>query len=392
MLWGAVTIFVRTWCIKYSTSRLPWVFILIPLYPTFVCLSSVIWKDVHFAFAYLFAASFIVQHILLQTSHTKIVGIIMVPIFIFYGTACKFQAIYIMPFFVSWYVLTFFDYKAFLKIALIISFSFLIGVGIMIINGLIARDVSHSNRLGWQEVKFNDLLCMSINMDKPLFPSYILNNKTFDFNFYKDNYNPSYAMTLLYQLRDKQPVRFTQDINEQKAIMQSWQDAITTYPATYIKCRLKFMGRLLANTTWFYLGIPENYEMDKYYHAFFFDTWLTKCFVIYAKHFVWMSRGQYYAPFMFLYCYGAFVTLRKDMQNKEAQILFFLNLLPLLFILVMIFTAVNLDMRYLFVCHALFHFSHPFAYIIFLRSGVFSYINGLLGLLGLLKKRVDRIN
>ena len=156
LLWSSVLVFVDTWYQKYGYSKQIWFFILIPLFPGILKLSGMIWKDVHLAFSYLLAASILIKYTLLPLPNTKIryFSKILVPIVILYGTAAKYQAIYIAPLFVLWYLMVFYNFSRIINIILMICSFFVLNTSIMELNGYLAKDKKHTSRVGWEEIKF----------------------------------------------------------------------------------------------------------------------------------------------------------------------------------------------------------------------------------------------
>ena len=174
MLWGAVLIFTNSWYKKHGYSRELWVFVLVPLLPAILKTSGYIWKDVLFGLSYLLLAAIFSYYILQKKRPCLLVKAIL-PIMIFFGTACKFQAIYIAPIFIFWYLLVCYNLSKKMLFIVTLVLSFLMSGSIKYTNSFLANDYNETSRVGWQEIKFFDLVYISLKQDKILLPDYIKN-------------------------------------------------------------------------------------------------------------------------------------------------------------------------------------------------------------------------
>ena len=305
MLWSAVSIFTYGWYKKHGYTRELWCFILLPLLPALLKTCEFIWKDVLFALSYLLLASVFSYYIL----HKKKPGIItrlILLIILFWGTACKFQAMYIAPIFIFWYLLVCFDFSKKLLLALTLILSMLMTTGIKNTNSFLANDYDEISRTGWQEIKFFDLVYISLKQDKVLLPHYLKQDPNFDFKQFQNKFVSSTIFNTMYG--GKSPMTFTSDPIKQKEIMDAWDSAVIAYPFTYLQGRLYRISRLLTRfidqtPSMLYNDGEMINKMKAYYHPEYSNNFLNKLIDIYTKLFFWVTMFALCLPFSIYYLY-----------------------------------------------------------------------------------------
>jgi hypothetical protein len=99
LFWAAIGLFSYT-LFKYKI-RSWWWFYFIPVWPVFLCYSSMIWKDVGFSFSFLCAISILCHCHFLNKKPTFLQSG-MIVILLGYGVGVKYQATYILPVSVFW--------------------------------------------------------------------------------------------------------------------------------------------------------------------------------------------------------------------------------------------------------------------------------------------------
>lgn len=365
MLWGATTIFIDTWYKKFGNSKLLWIFIFIPFFPSIFKLSGILFKDVHFAFAYLLAFSIISRFVLLQDKKPSIFLKLIVLLVILYGTGCKYQSIYLLPLMMFYYFFGLFSLRLRTNFILATLVSFLLSLSIIQLNSTIS---GNQKQYGWQSIKLYDLLYISAQKDRPLFPEYILQDRRIDFN------------KLLNQMRVD--IRSFDDVihychtsicmrtneEESRALMDEWSKVVSHYPFTYLKGRMLMIFKIIyAPIHRYQLPLFANENNNKILagsvNKSLYNNFLTKSFWFYNKSFIWITPLLVCIPFLLFYLYISAKQLYRS-YRPEALVVFIMNITGVFYSLVMMFTAVCFDFRYLFICHVLFHFSHPFAWVI----------------------------
>jgi hypothetical protein len=365
LLWSSVAIFVNTWHQKHGNTKIIYVFIFIPLLPSIILLSGTIWKDVHFAFSYLLATSLLSRYITLKNLKPSAFTKVFIFILICYGTSVKFQASFLLPVMIMWYLYVCFSFSGISNIVLGLLIAISLNYIVMELNGKLARDSSQISRVGWQEIKFCDLIFISRAKNVAIFPEYILQDKNFNFDIIKDRPGVIYAFEFLYG-KNNFPIKYTTDTNQQNQILSTWNNAISKYPFTYLYGRLVFLKKILFRKVYLESFPPHKNDLVSgptggNFIPKLVNNPLTLIFDKYITITNFLSSFIYCLPFLFAYItYGLFSYNAN--KNIYSIITLMLNSLSLTFLIIMTFYAVNNDFRYIFVSHILFHFSHPFAW------------------------------
>lgn len=374
LLWATVIILVDSWYKKYGYSRIIWIFILVPFFPSIFKLSPILWKDVNFAFSYALTSSLIIRYMLLDHLKPHMLTKALILLLIFYGGGCKFQGLYLLPLMVFWYISVFFKTKYYLRALLTVLISAALIFAVVEINKKLANDDIGNSRFGWQPTKFYDLLYISFRQDKPILPQYILEDKRFNFEELKAIYRMHGRMIVEYLIykNSTQPIKNTIVPYQQEQIMDTWYRAIKHFPLDYLFARFSVVGRILITPIHRYkLNKDLTGEFltafDKYTYKWARDNFVGRSFQYFNRLFAWLTPLIFCLPVMIFYMYQG-IKISKQKAKAEGQILLLLNGMALFFIVVMTFTAVCFDYRYLFICHVLFHFSHPFAWKVIRES------------------------
>src|SRR3990167_3565222 len=144
----------------FKNYRLKYFYLFFPFFPPILFYSSMIWKDVGFAFSFLFVAASLSYFILhkIKPSFFQLFGIYLV---LFYGAAVKFQAIFCIPPLILAICITQNNFKINKKTILqfLLSTVCLI-VSINIFNDFLVSKTEHSD--SWKFVKVYDLAGISI--------------------------------------------------------------------------------------------------------------------------------------------------------------------------------------------------------------------------------------
>jgi hypothetical protein len=364
MLWGSVVIFVYVWHKQNGYNYAIWFFVLVPFLPSLIKPSGYIWKDVLFAFAYLLSSAFISCYSL-QKKNPNLLIKIFIFILLCFGTACKYQAIYILPIFIFWYSFRCWNFSKSAAFCVAIILSLCVNQGIHSLNNSLANDYTENTRTGWQEIKFFDLVYISLKTNQILLPEYVQKDKRLNFEQFQGNFKSSTIFKVMFGKRS--PITFTENPEEQRAIKEAWNNAVLHHPFAYLQGRLYRISRLLTRfvdrmPSMLYYDNLVYTGMDGYYNKAITHNFLSRYLELYIKVFFWASMFALCLPFSIYYLYSGL----KSYLNHNSEygfIAFIMNLAALCMVCVMTFVAVNIDFRYLFICHVMFHFSHPFAWV-----------------------------
>jgi hypothetical protein len=239
LFWGSIGLFSYTF-FKHKL-RSWWWFYLIPLWPVFLCYSSMIWKDVGFSFSFMLAIS-ILFHCSFEGKKPTFFQSSLIVFLLMYGVGVKYQAIYILPFCVFWLGFLISNAK-YSKQTLLLSASFFIGIGggNKIIDETFVPNAQQSN--SWQMARLYDLAGISIFANQPNFPDYITNNTHFSMERLKKLYSFQNVDALMYA---EQPTLIvTQNPKELSNLWESWKQAIINHPIFYASHRLGVWLKLI---------------------------------------------------------------------------------------------------------------------------------------------------
>ncbi len=245
LLYTACGIFIYI----FRESKLKWWYVVYPLIPSIFAYTIFIVKDASFVFSYLLAGSIISLILTNRSIRFKRLLLVLCALLLLYGTAVKFQAKYLLLFFTiavaycSSYKL---DYKTILRGLIIYLLTMLI---IWCINIKLVPNSQKS--YSWQLVKLYDLSSISLILDKPLYPEFILQDPSFDFTKVKQLYDPQKVDDLTFA---PNPVlRSGANATEREQLLKYWQKTVIDNPGLYLKIRLRLWSHNLTS-------VPSEYN------------------------------------------------------------------------------------------------------------------------------------
>lgn len=228
-LYAAAGIFIST----FKDIRIKFFYLLLPIIPSVLVYSWMIWKDVGFAFSYLLLAA-ILTHLTLLKKRISLTCGIVIFLTLFYGTAVKFQAQYCAPLILLWIAYIYNNQKLNAKA---FTAAFIFGVAFFMalnaFNSALIPDAGKSH--SWQHVKLYDLAAISYATDRPLFPEFAK--------------RLGFSMEKLKKLSNSQRVddlTFGEDAilqlgkndQERQQLWDYWFKTVLKYPFIYAKHRL----------------------------------------------------------------------------------------------------------------------------------------------------------
>lgn len=357
LLYVSCAIFMHSSIDNQST----WLYAVYPILPPIFFYSSMIWKDVSFAFSYLLLGALISYFCMYRLKPTYATFGIMA-ILLFYGTAVKFQAQYVAPALLLgiWYIIDDFQFRLNTIILILISYLFLI-LGISQFNSFFVSKQNHA----WKFVKIYDLAGMSLTLNKPLFPDYILKYKTFSMGAIKEKFNYERVDDIVFF--DDSPIPRVETKQERDTLLHAWYTAVWNHPLTYVKHRYKNWSRILHAK-----------PLEKLDSLDFKQLGLTK-FSIFQRALENDSSWMYYLSIlifgllriiryllsfsivlMFMLMYIILALLKRN--EPEALPLLVMNGAALLLVLSLFPFCMASSLRYVYAAICWVHASHPLAY------------------------------
>lgn len=349
LFWGAIGLFSYTFY-KHRL-RAWWWFYLIPLWPVFLCYSSMIWKDVGFSFSFMAAIS-VLFHCSFENKKPTVFQSSLVTLLLLYGVGTKYQALYLLPFCAFWLSFLIFNAKH-SKQTLVLSICIFMGIfgTNKIIDATFVPNAQQSN--SWQMARLYDLAGISVFANQPNFPNYITNNTYFSMERLKELYSFQNVDALIYA---KQPVLITtQNPRELSNLWDTWKQAVINHPISYASHRLGIWLKLInknINDYYYYLNNETKNLKFKEITVPFLKTYLS-IFPSLILRFYWVI------PILFL------AMRRSNQKSLNLRLRFVYKMLAFISFSqlgIYFFLSMASDLRYLFLSNLLAFFLVPLIY------------------------------
>lgn len=351
MLYAAAAIFI---CM-FRDSKFKWWYAIYPLIPNMLAYTSLIVKDAGFTYCYLLAGAILAYLMVNRDSKHKNLLLIATTVLLFYGTAVKFQAQYLLVFFTIGIVYCLSNYKLTWRTLINgIGLNFAILLAILLVNSHLVPQTQKSN--SWQLVKLYDLSALSIELNQPMYPDFILQQDNFDFAKIKQLFEPQEVDPLVFP---KDSVLKPGSNEAQRTVLWSyWFNMIKKHPLLYLKIRLKLFSHNLTSAP------SERSDPVQFLSSTALQPLLAHSMVanlINAGYSVFKIalRFMWLLPILALHCY---IAIRKFNQVREAAPLLMFSVTSIAMLLILLFLSMAGTARYVFLCTCLIHASHGFAY------------------------------
>jgi len=328
-----------------------WFFIGVLFFPPIFSHSGFIVKDVSFTLSYLFCISLLTFYTI-QKKPLTISALISIFLILFYGTAVKYQAIFLLPLLSFWIAYCMNPLSTCLKI-------FIKGMGIwgflwgaiILFNAWAVPQKDHA----WQYVKLYDLAAISLETGEDLIPAY---SKSLHFS--KEaltiNFNPVRVDELVFP-QNALLVKGKND-EERNHLWHTWFDSVLKHPKAYLKHRYRLSKNLLTlSPIKSFHKIQSNQEAVsgpiKKMLYLLEDLGIMEFLQLITSFYI-------YIPCVFLYMGLGWFAYRRT-RTPYGISLFMMNSLALCPILVLfVFSMASDAPRYLYISACCFHLSHPF--------------------------------
>lgn len=345
---GAVYLFGRSVPSKWKLF-----FIAIPFLPPVFTYSGFVLKDVGFTFCFLFSISVLTFHTInrLKFSYFKLAILFLI---LFYGTAVKYQAIFVLPVLSVWAAYCLDKYR--FSIITLLKSGILYGVlffTVSIFNSYTVKTKDHS----WQLVKLYDLAGMSLITHADLIPDFNKNS-----NFSKVLLEKHYNTTRVDEMVFPSDAILKKGKNEEERdiLWNTWFEAVKAHPHAYLSHRWQIMKNQITlppvksiRTLKSHIEqIPESIQKMV---IFLEDIGILR--ILQA-----LTAFYLYIPFLFLYIFlGLYAHIRSI--SPYAFPLMMMNLSGLVLLSVLFMFSMAAEPRYIYLTVCCFHFSHPFFFL-----------------------------
>lgn len=363
LLYISAAIFIHI----FKQSRFKWWYAFYPLLPNLVAYTALIVKDTGFTYTYLLSSAIMTYMMLNHTKKYKWPLLSTIILLLFYGTAVKFQAKYILVFFTIGVGYCLNDYKLNLKTVMSgILICFLILAAVTTTNKILVPAGKGSN--SWQHVKIYDLSSISIALNKPLYPDYILQQEQFDFDRVKQIFEPREVDPLVFH--SNPPIRGG-SAEQLQTLWDYWFKTIIEHPILYLKARATLFKYDLITSP------CERNNPVKFLSATSLapildipgvGTTIDAGFTFFKV----MLRFVWFVPLLFAYLIFA---LRNINISRAAAPLLLLCSSSCALMAVLFFCSMAGTARYVFLCACLVHAAHGLAYKLWQEARVTFFKN-----------------
>ena len=333
-----------------------WIVPFIPLFPHVLFYSGAIWKDVGFAYTFLFSAMLLLSANI-SNRKLSIVKSIVIWLLLFYGTGVKYQAIFVLPVMTLWFALTILkDGPLLKKIGLWLS----LWISVLFACDLLQKTVVSSvgENHSWQNVKLFDLAGMSVHLDKDLFPEFVKQGPEYTFEKMKETYSPYRVDELIVGWAPGASLRPGETKEQRDILWNTWFQALKDHPTAYLSHRFAVWKTMVSRSPMKFLDDLTNVEalpsQIKYVLSIVGFQLLN--FIKEVTYFI------YYVPFLLIYFFLGLFNWRKKRQYALPLTMMTgagIALMAALFVF-----SMASDLRYIYMTMTFFHFSHPIAWLV----------------------------
>ena len=258
MLWTGLYLLTRVYMTRWR-GIFPLLFLVVGITPNMLIYAGVIWKDVQMTHAYLAATALFVWVLNTNRPTQKAArcAVFLAGLLLFYGSLVRHNAIAavlpMLPLFACalsrcWDGVYSFVSPRMLSISMVL-FILLLGT-----QPLLNVIVKPQNDHFIQYIQLYDLAGISIRVDKPLFPEWIINDKArFNMESVKHFYNPYSGNYLFYNHYGSDyyaPLTMTRDKEQLAELNSVWIKSIRAYWPQWIDHKLDCFLALLRFSDW----------------------------------------------------------------------------------------------------------------------------------------------
>ncbi len=337
-------------------------FLILPWIPGVIVYGIFIIKDISFAYSFMLVAALLTKGHMQGKKLSFLESLVFFSV-LFYGTSVKFQAQYLAPLFLGWYVWhQFSSYKSFSLIKKSASLLIILGLfysSLNLVNTTLVppKQQDHS----WQFVKLFDLTALSIKNKESYIPK-ANQGPRYSFENMKNTFlaNPQFYYVDDLVFPDNPVLVKGKTEEERQKLWNQWARTVAKHPIDYILHRMKNLAPVIGGTPQFDLVrsgldaflIPGSLSYKiSYYVARFFSFLLVAAF-----------------PTFLLGLFYLFISLKSLRKKKEA--------LPLLMILLVAYGMPAIlfsfsmagTARYVIVSLCLIHSTHYMAWRCFQKK------------------------
>jgi hypothetical protein len=350
MLYAAAAIFV----ISFRTSLFKWWYAFFPLIPNILSYSALIVKDVGFTYSYLLAGAILAYMMLNKVKQGKFLLLTLVIVLLFYGTAVKYQARFLLIF-LTLGVGFCLQYKYSWRAVVGGFVLYLVLLQAMLsFNAWLVPEQQESH--SWQLVKLYDLTGISLALNKPLYPEFVKQNPNYNFAKVKAVFSQSEVDPLVFPVNS--PLKSGVNEQQRTELARYWLRTVTDHPIYYLQHRLRLWSFNMFSTP-SGRSHPADYFRSTFFGPLFSQPLIYETIgIVYGLmknilQFIWLL------PLLLFYTYLSFA--KRNKSSAAAPLMMFCAV-SVTMLIVLFFFSMAATARYVFICTCLVHASHGFAY------------------------------
>lgn len=332
--------------ISDATNKYRYIYILIPILPMIMSVSGFIWKDVGYGVSYIFVFAVCVYYLLNNHKNMPIYLFLILLLLIFYGTAVKFLAKFVL------FPIVFLLVSVYLVKQTIINkiiIATILSLLIVITSSFVIRYYAKDD-YGSQVPRLFDLVGIAVNIDsESVFPDYLINHPDYNFEEIKSTYHPSLCSFVYPRSENEQ---------ELKDLQVAFWYGIQKYPIPFIKHRI-------ANFNWImkrgsihdaFGNIDDRFDIQSF-HKFKSQN-LQKLAKQYMSFYPKRLTVNY-TSFSMLFLYILCMIILRHYSSPGLFVLKCSISICLLHLVALFFTAHASDYRFMFIFHLFIWFNLP---------------------------------
>ncbi len=215
--------------------------VILALSPMALGYQAFILKDINFANSYLYVCGYLFflsfnQNVLSNVQKT-LLNIFALSI-LFYGTAVKYQAMFIAPVIILWW--SHIHIKRYLLVRLLVGVFFSVALLFSVEK---FNQMTSKPSQAWQYVKLYDLAAMSLLVQQDIIPA-PFKKANYSIERLQKNFNPKRVDELAFS--NDSPLQ--KNTSHSNLLMQSWRKAIIEHPVAYLSHRWRLFAHQLELT------------------------------------------------------------------------------------------------------------------------------------------------
>ena len=356
MIWVSVFLLYETFK-DYSKSTL--FLLLVPFTPGILSNSAIIWKDVLFGNSVLLALS-IATYCFFKSTTKRIryicYGISL--LLLYFGTSIKFQGQFIAPLLIC--VITYAHFKTGFRKTILSSL--VVFILFCTTNTIIENHFKVQNTNSAQLRQFFDIAGISVCIDEDLFPAFIKADPRYSFEKIKDKYNYVEVNGYIGSSQDKL-FSGTNDKTDLQNLEHSFYNAASLHPLCYLNHRLRNflhmikIGPSIFKEFWNF-SLPEEAKSLYNFESSFFVLSVSK----YISSLKLFARNSIFLAINLVFTFLFIRLLKRNKLGKmkpQIHLCLLINALCWYFYLILFFTTMAADHRYLYLNRALISFYLP---------------------------------